>query len=426
MTLTSNSLFGRFAVIASLIALLVPLSSAFAAPQAEAVVEQAESDNALIYIFAREDCKFCAMLDEFVEDEVQDLEQVEVIYLDVAKDDEAKDIFNRLTNANGLPRVTPLTLVGGKMIQGFNSPETTGTLILDGIDRARDGANYDLNSYIYEGDIIKSGSGCVDDPHAEACDVEVEGLDEFVFKLPLIGVVNLTDFSLVSLSAILGFVDGFNPCALWVLVTFLLVLMQIGDRKKMLYVAGLFILVEAIMYDLILNVWYQTWDFVGLDAVVTPVIGLVAMAGGIFFLNKYRKSKNTFTCDVTSMEQQAGIEKKITALVNSPVTLASIVGIIGLAFSVNVIEFACSIGIPQAYTKILELNALTFSEHQFMIFIYIIFYMVDDLIVFGLAFWGIDRLHASYKYTKLSMLIGGILMLLLGALLTFAPDALVI
>jgi len=212
---------------------------------------------------------------------------------------------------------------------------------------------------------------------------------------------------------------------MWVLVTFLLILLQIGDRKKMFYVAGLFMLAEAITYYLILDVWYLTWDFVGLDMIVTPLVGLLALGGGVYFLNKYRKSRKSLTCDVASIEQQQGIEAKINKLIHSPMTIATALGVIGLALSVNVIEFACSIGIPQAFTKIIELNKLDFLTHQFYIFIYIIFYMIDDLIVFGLALYGFDKLHGSYKYVNASMLIGGILMILLGALMLFAPDILV-
>jgi hypothetical protein len=94
---------------------------------------------------------------------------------------------------------------------------------------------------------------------------------------------------------------------------------------------------------------------------------------------------------------------------------------------VNIIEFACSIGIPQAYTKILELNMLTFLERQWYIFIYTFGYMVDDFIVFGLAIWGYSKLEShGHKYSQLSLLIGGALMLLLGGLLVLAPSLLVL
>lgn len=106
-------------------------------------------------------------------------------------------------------------------------------------------------------------------------------------------------------------------------------------------------------------------------------------------------------------------------------TVATAVGIIGVALSVNVIEFACSIGIPQTFTGILEINTLSFWTQQWYVLIYILAYMVDDFIVFGFALYGFDKLHASEKYSKLSTLIGGILMILLGGLLLFFPDILI-
>ena len=106
-------------------------------------------------------------------------------------------------------------------------------------------------------------------------------------------------------------------------------------------------------------------------------------------------------------------------------SLLVLLGVLGLAFSVNIIEFACSIGIPQAFTKIIELNGLSWLQTQAMMAIYILFYMVDDIIVFGIALYSFERLGVTTKYVKASNLIGGMLMLILGALLIFNPEALV-
>ena len=416
--------------IATLLALASTASWVFAAPEliqttsvepAIATTTENISSGGHIYFFGRESCRFCQMEEEFLDELAAEYSDLVIERYDIELSDEAKALFDQITEANEISKITPLTLVGGKVIQGYNSPETTGQVIRTALERAQAGQDPDIEQYFKGGSVVAGGDGC--DEHGEECAVEVDP-NEFVMKLPVIGVVDLTKFSLVSLAAILGFVDGFNPCAMWVLVTFLLILMQIGDRRKLLYVAGLFMLAEAIMYGLILNVWYKTWDFVGLDGIVTPLVGVVAIGGGLFFLYKYIRAKDTLTCDITSIEQQSGIEAKIQKLVHSPLTLATALGIIGIAFSVNVIEFACSIGIPQAFTKILELNVLTTLEYQGYIGVYLIAYMIDDLIVFGLAYWGIDRLHASYKYTKLSMLIGGVLMIVLGAFLLLAPEAL--
>jgi len=132
-------------------------------------------------------------------------------------------------------------------------------------------------------------------------------------------------------------------------------------------------------------------------------------------------------CDISSIDSQTKTVNRFQKLVSEPITIMSIVAILIIAFSVNVIEFACSIGIPQAYTKILELNMLNFMERQWYILVYTFGYMIDDFVVFALAIWGYSKLHAhGQKYAQYSLLIGGVLMLLLGGLLVFDPSLLVI
>lgn len=364
-------------------------------------------NTARLYVFGREDCGFCEREKEFLNEYLSTEPSVQVTYYDVGKDEEAHQLFVDLLQASELPLGTPATFVGGEIIPGFDSKEIIGERIIQAVERAKNGYDYDIEEYL--------------NPSA----LNQKANTEIAVNLPFLGKINLENFSLFSISTVLGLVDGFNPCALWVLVTFLLILMQIGNKKKMFYAAGAFIFAEVAMYYLILNVWYKTWDFVHLDAIVTPFIGFLSIGSGLYFLYKYKKTRNELVCDMASIEQQASIQNKIYKLVNSPMTIATIIGIIGIAFSVNVFEFACSIGIPQAFTKILEMNTLSFWAHQGYSLLYILAYMVDDIVIFGFALYGFDKLHYSQKYSKLSLLIGGILMLLLGGLMLLAPQLLV-
>jgi uncharacterized protein (UPF0333 family) len=211
---------------------------------------------------------------------------------------------------------------------------------------------------------------------------------------------------------------------MWVLVMFLTLLMEAGSRLRMFQMAGLFLLAEAIMYYLILTVWMTTWDFIGLDKIVTPIVGTVALGAGAYFLYLFYKSDST--CKVGSLDTKRKTSEKIKAYATAPLTIISALGILGLAFSVNIIEFACSIGIPQTYTKILDLNQFSFIQEQFYNFLYILMYMVDDLIVFGIALYSFDKLGlTTHKYTQASHLIGGIIMIGLGLLMLFNPSALI-
>ena len=377
-----------------------------------------QAHGATVFMFGRDDCGFCKKQFAYLEKE-----GIAYEYLNIVDDERARVLFNQIAEKHETSKVTPLTVIGHTVLLGFDGPETTGERIKQAIADPKNATIATPEEHLEKSEKqdVVLGGGCTG--------VGCEGADtSYVFDLPFIGLIDLKTLSLFSLSALLGVIDGFNPCAMWVLITFLVLLSQAGSRKKMIFLAGLFVLAEAIMYNLILNVWYKTWDFVALDQIVTPLVGLLALGGGAFFLYRwYRNRDLALVCDISDIETQTKTVDRFKAIVNQPLTITTVGAIIVIAFSVNIIEFACSIGIPQAYTKILELNALTFLERQWYILIYTAGYMLDDFIVFGLAIWGYGKLEAhGHKYSQLSLLIGGALMLLLGAILVFNPSLLVL
>lgn len=387
--------------------------------RADTITDETSSDKAgTVYMFGRDDCGFCKKQKEFFA-----RENIPFVYLNIVTDSNAKDLYNQIVDKHELSKVTPITVIGERVFLGFDSPLTTGRNIKEAILFAKNGDIITIADHLARApkQEVSFGGGCSD----LGC---TEGGSSYVFDLPFVGVVDLKTFSLFSLSLLLGTIDGFNPCAMWVLITFLAILAQAGSRSKMILLAGVFIAAEAIMYNLILNVWYKTWDFVALDQIVTPLVGILAVGGGLFFLWRWYKNRNTaLVCDISSIDSQNRTIDKFKFIATQKITITTIFAILVIAFSVNVIEFACSIGIPQAYTKILELNMLTFIEQQWYILVYTFGYIIDDLVVFSLAIWGYSKLQAhGQKYAQLSLLIGGVLMLLLGAMLIVNPSLLVL
>jgi cytochrome c biogenesis protein CcdA len=374
-----------------------------------------------VNVFIREGCSHCEDEKEFLLQLTKRRNDFEIFYHDIGEAEHYQH-FDQLTTLENLPKATPITLVGNIIIQGFGSADSTGVKIRELLDASKGKNTLNFEDFISAGGssgILETVVGGICEDTGDVCKTPE---NRYLVDLPFFGAVNIAKYSLPTISVVLGFIDGFNPCAMWVLVTFLIVLLQIGDKRKMFQIAGLFIFAEAVMYYLILNVWFTTWDFVGLDKFVTPLVGLISIGGGIFFL--YEGMISDGTCKVTNPQQRAKIHFKIKELVSQPLTWLTAFGILGLAFSVNVIEFACSVGIPQAFTKILDLNMLSAIKEQILIGLYILFYMVDDVIVFGIALVGIEKLGITHKYSKYSNLIGGVLMLLLGGLLIFAPEVL--
>ncbi|MEF3692265.1 MAG: glutaredoxin [Candidatus Moraniibacteriota bacterium] len=369
-----------------------------------------------IIVFVREGCGACAKEEAFLS-KIKN-KNVKPEFLDIGEGENYQK-FLAVVEKYELTKVTPITLAGGKALIGFDSAESTGQEILS----IADSKYNSLEKYLNQNEKFEStdsdSSGFCAVTGAEACsqdEIQKDTLEKI--KIPFWGVTETKDFSLFSLATILGFIDGFNPCAMWVLVAFLIALSQVGSQSKMIFVAGIFIVAEAVMYFLILNVWYLTWDFIKLDKLVLPLIGLLSLGAGIYFLYKFRKNKGQLVCDVTSIEHQRKTTTRIKDIATNPLSILVTFVIIGLAFSVNIIEFACSIGLAQSFTKILEINSVSFWMQQFYIGIYTLFYMVDDFIVFGLAIFGYRKFYQfGAKYSNLALLIGGILLIIIGVLM---------
>ena len=389
-----------------------------------------QSKKVKIEYFGRKDCKNCANLEKFLKELSTKRDDFECVEHKIDKSREEKAFFDETTSKLKLVKGTPIIYIDGHIIQGFNTADTTGKEIENLINSGKTKDKIlTLKEYVESGqtgNVSSNGAVCTGDTVCEVPGLTKGAENQVLVNIPIINkTVDLTNYSLLTMSIILGTIDGFNPCAMWVLVLFLTALIAVGNKVKMFRVAGLFILAEAVMYFFILNAWIYAWDFVGLDKWVTPIVGIVGIIGGIFFIRNYLKKGDTLECEVTDFEQRAKISKKIKDIANKPFTLLTALAIIGLALSVNVIEFACSVGIPQTYTKILQINEVPFWTRQFYTFIYIIGYMIDDIIVFGFALMSVNKLQLTTKYSKWVNLFGGILMIILGLIMLIKPSLLI-
>ena len=113
---------------------------------------------------------------------------------------------------------------------------------------------------------------------------------------------------------------------------------------------------------------------------------------------------------------------KIKKFTHEKSFILAIFGVITLAVSVNLVELACSAGLPLLFTSVLAMNDLNTLEYGFNIFLYILFFLLDDIIVFVIAMKTLEVTGISTKYSKYSHLIGGLIMLLIGLLLIVKPE----
>lgn len=241
------------------------------------------------------------------------------------------------------------------------------------------------------------------------------------YTIPILGKIEAKNASIILIAIILGFIDGFNPCAMWILLLLINMCISIKDKKKMLIVCLTFIITSGIIYFLSMLGIGFILDLTTI-AYIRNIIAILAIVLGIYNLYTYLKTRKQTGCHVVKKEKRKTIITKINNILNNKNTLLMFGGTIILATSVSLVEMACSLGFPTIFLELLSINNI----HSFLkvtyLLIYILFYLIDDIIVLFLSIKAFETKGISTKYNKYVHLIGGLIMILMGVLLIFKPE----
>lgn len=242
-----------------------------------------------------------------------------------------------------------------------------------------------------------------------------------IYTIPILGKVEAKNASIILIAIILGFIDGFNPCAMWILLLLINMCISIKDKKKMLIVCLTFIITSGIIYFLSMLGIGFILDLTTISY-IRNIIAILAIILGIYNLYTYLKTRKQTGCHVVKKEKRKTIITKINNILNNKNTLLMFGGTIILATSVSLVEMACSLGFPTIFLELLSINNI----HSFLkvtyLLIYILFYLIDDIVVLFLSIKAFETKGISTKYNKYVHLIGGLIMILMGVLLIFKPE----
>jgi hypothetical protein len=172
-----------------------------------------------------------------------------------------------------------------------------------------------------------------------------------------------------------------------------------------------------------MTAWLNVFLYVGYIHTLTILIGLSALYMGIISIHDFIQSGGMIVCKVGDLDSRQKTRSQIQDLVASPLTWASFAGIVMLAFAVNSIEFICSSAMPAIFTHVLSVAEIPILSYYLYILLYVAFFMLDDFIIFIAAAIAVDR-FAGEKYAGFCKLAGGLLMVGLGIILAFFPEAL--
>lgn len=361
-------------------------------------------ENVTLLFFWSEGCPHCAMENQYLDQIKQNYPELTINKFEVSKNKENQEYLEKLSkemnfNASGVP----ITVVGDKHLIGYTRGLTDQKII---------SLIQDAQTSLSNEEICKIDEPCEEDEKKSA---------NKTINLPLLGQIETKNFSLPVLSVILGSLDGFNPCAMWTLLFLISLLLGMEDKRRMWILGTTFIVASASVYFIFMSAWLNLLLFIGLIASVRILIGLIALGGGAYNVRDFLINKDG-GCRVSGDEKRQAVFERIKKTVYKKSFILSILGIIALAFAVNLVELICSAGLPAVFTQILTMSDLSRWQYYLYILLYIFFFMIDDLFIFIITMITFRLTGITTKYSRFSRLVGGILMLAIGVILIIKPE----
>jgi len=403
--------------------------------QAEDIIRDIDSSQINLYFFYGEGCPHCAKEEIFLDNLEAKYEQIDIHRYETWYNPENASLLDKVKNDLGLGSGVPVLIVGEEAIVGYSSYEITGKRIEDLVSNyVVNGCNdlvapyFDTEAITTEVDEKTCEHNC--ESHNEECEHDcgcsADMNDEKIgatntINIPFFGDTNISNLTLPVFTIVIAAADGFNPCAMWVLLFLINLLIGLKDKRRMWILGFTFILASAVVYYFFVFTWLQLFLLVGLILWVRLGIGLLAVGSGTYHLKEYFENKDA-TCKVTDNEKRKETFFRLREIVKKKSLFLSLGGIILLAAAVNMVELLCSAGFPQTFTQVLAMKELSFWQNQMYIFLYIFVFMLDDLFIFFVAMKTMQLKGISSRYSRWSNLIGGIMILLIGLLLLFKPE----
>lgn len=296
----------------------------------------------------------------------------------------------------------PFTVINGEYyVSGFRTRETTGLEIIN------------IVREIQKEEPLKN----LDELNQE------NKTPENNFNFLFLKNIDLEKLSLPLLTFVIALADGFNPCAMWVLLFLISLLIKMENKRRRWIIGGTFIFVSGMVYFLFLTAWLKFFQLLSYISWIRFAIGALALTAAFIYIRDV--IKNPSGCKVVGDNQKRRrIFEKLREYALKDNLWIALGGISLLAIAVNFVELLCSAGLPATYTNLLAMNNLHPLTYYLYLLFYVVIFMIDDFTVFAIAMITLQATGLENKYARIAHLVGGLVMLFIGLSMIFKPELL--
>ena len=271
-------------------------------------------------------------------------------------------------------------------------------------------------------DLLRDLQACRDDPDRARAGRSGQSPDT-TLHLPLVGDLEATALSLPVLTVLIAGMDAFNPCAFFVLLFLLSLLVHQKDRRRMLLIGGVFVLFSGLMYFAFMAAWLGLFRVMGSLPWVTAAAGALAAVMGAVNVKDFFAFKAGVSLSIPE-SRKADIFRRGREILAAGSLPAMLVATVLLSVAANFYELLCTAGFPMVYTRVLTMSVANPAQHLLYLALYNVIYVLPLLLIVLAFVRTMGARKLSEREGRLLKLLSGLMMLGLGLLLLTAPERL--
>ena len=392
-----------------------------------------DEEKVVIYIFWGEGCPHCAKAKPVLEGLAAQHSSIELYEFEIYTSVENQELFAAFGEEYRFePKYVPCIIIGDTVWEGY--AEEFNQEFVTKVDQCLTESCPDKGAALIEGkgyepfiavpvqvSVAATPTVTPSETPASEANTNDDAADGDTTKLPLFGEVDLSNMGLFLSTALIAFVDGFNPCSLWVLSMLLTITLHTGSRKKVLLIGLVFLTVTAAIYALFIAGIFTVLKVVSFVGWIQVVVALVALFFGLVNIKDYFFYKEGVSFTIAD-DKKPGIFQKMRKVMDAGDSWWGLIGgTIVLAAGVSLVEFSCTAGFPVLWTNLLTAQQVTTVTFILLLLLYMFIYQIDELGIFLVAVFTLKSSKLEEKHGRILKLIGGVLMLTLAVVMLVNP-----
>lgn len=422
----------RILLAVLLLGIGVMISTVLYSPSVQAAPLYQRMEPVSIYFFWGDGCPHCAKAKPFLAGLEEKYPSVTVRAYEVWHNEANRDLFTKMAAKYGFePSAVPTIFIGDRYWIGYAEDpyareieEATKACILGGCPDAGAGVIEPLptpttvSRPVTDPLVAVADAASATDQSAPAAVAPASS----VIAVPFLGAVDLGAQSLILSTALIAFVDGVNPCSLWVLSVLLALTIHTGSRRKVFIIGAVFLTVTSLVYVLFIAGLFTMFTVLDWVPWIQVVVALVALFFALVNIKDYFWYKEGVSLTIAD-EQKPGLYRSMRRVLQAGDSMPALIGAaIVMSAGASLVEFSCTAGFPMLWSNLLAAQGVATVTFILLLILYMLIYQLDEIIIFAGAVIGLRASKLEEKQGRILKLVSGMLMLVLAIIMLINPS----